>query len=232
MGAHLVWLSLKARPNADVRVGRSRARTTGDFRYSVPYGLDQLIVMYLATEEALHGRIIRSTAADICEMFRVSWTKPATMERHRRVVSCWYEPARHPDDPAEMTRRIPIADGFTWQAGNKEFRITLSEDFIHDVEPGAPFSLDAAAQLDPAELDLYLLQVSRLHRGQLDDTPLVGDSSAYAILPGSADPRAQRQKARQYMTSIRRVWPECPYRVSPNGNALIYVPALVHNGGP
>jgi hypothetical protein len=109
--------------------------------------------------------------------------------------------------------------------------IVLSDEFYNEtLAHPIPTDVDAVKVLAsaPAVLDLFMWLVYRCFIAKRkEQIPLFGDFGLTAQL-GSVEytrPRRFRAMLRQWLSTIRTVWPECPAEVSPGGRYLSVAPA-------
>ena len=109
--------------------------------------------------------------------------------------------------------------------------IVLSDEFYQEVTSHpVPTDLEAVKVLtsSPGLLDLFMWLSYRcfVAKGQ-EAIPLFGPLGVVAQI-GTADytrPRRLRQRIEEWLDTIRAMWPECPARISSDGDRLIVAPA-------
>jgi hypothetical protein len=132
-----------------------------------------------------------------------------------REAQIWYN--REQDQPV-------LSDEF-------ENVIVLSDEFYREIsEHPIPTDLDAVRVLSasPAVLDLFMWLSYRCFSTRSEETiPLHGGLGLAAQLGNAeyARPRKFREKLQEWLRSVRSMWPECPARISPNGQSLLIRPA-------
>jgi hypothetical protein len=120
----------------------------------------------------------------------------------------------------------------TMLPGGWENEIVLSDEFFHEVTAHAiPTDLEAAKALSssPAVLDLFIWLSYRCFTAKGPDSiPLFGELGLVGQL-GSleyARPRKFREKLERWLDLVRALWPDCPARVTADGNSLLIQPAV------
>lgn len=227
------------------RNGHFVLQITGHPHYGLPFGQDRIVPIYLATLAVRQqSQTIRfRTAAEMLETFGMH----KGGKEYRRLVAAferifgatiffgtdafsgrakvvqrsrfsffseaqiWYS-----RDP----QQCPLSDQF-------ENVIVLSDEFYREISAHPiPADLEAVKVLAgaPAVLDLFMWLSYRCFLAKGDESiPLVG-AFGLASQIGSieyARPRRFREKLEQWLDSIRILWPECPARISVDGNSLI-----------
>jgi Plasmid encoded RepA protein len=117
-----------------------------------------------------------------------------------------------------------------------ENMIVLSDEFYREVtRHSIPTDLEAAKALSsaPAALDLFMWLSYRCFtaKGQ-ERIPVFGDFGLAAQL-GSADyarPRKFRERLERWLDLVRSLWPDCPARISADGDYMLLQPALALAG--
>lgn len=105
--------------------------------------------------------------------------------------------------------------------------VVLSDDFYSEiVDHPIPTDLDAVRVLSasPASLDLFMWLSYRCFSAKREDAiPIFGPFGLAAQLGNAAyaRPRKFRETLERCLHVIRGLWPECPARVSPDGEKLI-----------
>lgn len=118
--------------------------------------------------------------------------------------------------------------------------IVLSDEFYQELTSHpVPNDLDAVKVLaaSPAVLDLFMWLSYRCFTAKGEESiPLFGDFGL-ANQIGTTDysgPRRFRAMIEQWLNSIRALWPECPARISRDGQTIVvrHAPAVVPAGSP
>ncbi len=120
-------------------------------------------------------------------------------------------------------------------SGDFENLITLSDEFYQEiVAHPVPTDLDAVKLLaaSPAVLDLYMWLSYRCFRAKgVESIPIFG---AFGLVHqiGTVEysrPRRFRAMLEQWLRTIRVMWPECPARISSDGQSLTvrHAPAIL-----
>ena len=226
------------------RNGRFVLQITGHPEFGVPFGQDRLVPIFLATLAVQQkSQTIRfRTAAEMLESFgmhtggkeyrrlvaafeRVFGAtiffgtdmlagKASLLQRCRfnfmREAQIWY--TRTPD------QRVLSADF--------ENIIVLSDEFYQElVSHPVPNDLEVVKLLagSPAVLDLYMWLSYRCFKARgVETIPLFGEFGL-ANQIGTVDysrPRRFRGMLEQWLGTIRVIWPECPARISSDGQSI------------
>jgi hypothetical protein len=107
----------------------------------------------------------------------------------------------------------------------------LSDEFYHEIsEHPIPTDLEAVRVLSdsPAVLDLFMWLSYRCFSVKGEEAvPLSGGSGLSAHLENVeyARPRKFREKLDEWLGVIKAMWPECPARITPDGQSLVIEPA-------
>ena len=227
------------------RNGNFVLQITGHPNYGLPFGQDRIVPIYLATLAVRQqSQTIRfRTAAEMLETFGMHkggkeyrrlvtaferifgatiFFGTDTLSGTARVVQLsrfsffneaqiWY--SRDPE-------QYPVSDQF-------ENVIVLSDEFYREITAHPiPAALEAVKVLAgaPAVLDLFMWLSYRCFTAKgKENIPLFGPYGLASQI-GSieyARPRRFREKLDRWLHSIRVLWPECPARISPDGNSLL-----------
>ena len=143
---------------------------------------------------------------------------------------------------AEAERTVLGAVLVDNSAFNSAAELLTREDFYREVtQHSVPNNLDAVKVLAsaPAVLDLYMWLSYRCFKAKGPESiPIFGPVGLVSQL-GSVEysrPRRFRAMIEQWLGVIRAMWPQCPARVSQNGQSLLIdhapavIPALIDNG--
>jgi len=116
--------------------------------------------------------------------------------------------------------------------GGFENEIVLSDEFFREVTTHSiPTDLEAAKALSPspAALDLYMWLSYRCFTAKGSErVPIFGDFGLASQL-GSVDyarPRKFRERLERWLDLVRSLWPQCPARISGDGDYLLLQPAV------
>jgi hypothetical protein len=231
------------------RNGQFVLQITGHPDYGVPFGQDRIVPIFLATLAVQQkSPIVRfRSAGEMLEIFGLhkggkeyrrlvsaferifgatiffgtdqirSTAKLVQRSRFNflREAQIWYN--REPDQAV-------LSEGF----GNV---IILSDEFYREIsEHPIPTDLDAVRVLaaSPAVLDLFMWLSYRCFSARGEETiPLHGGLGLAAQLGNAeyARPRKFREKLLEWLRIVRSMWPECPARMSPDGQSLLIRPA-------
>lgn len=231
------------------RNGQFVLQITGHPNYGVPFGQDRIVPIFLATlaVQQKSPAIRFHSAGEMLETFGMHKggkeyrrlvgaferifgatiffgtdqirATAKLVQRSRfnflREAQIWYN--RQPDQPV-------LSDEF-------ENVIVLSDEFYREIsEHPIPTDLEAVRVLSasPAVLDLFMWLSYRCFSAKSEEIiPLSGGLGLAAQL-GNADyarPRKFREKLGDWLQVVRSMWPECPARISPDGQSLLIRPA-------
>lgn len=231
------------------RNGNFVLQITGHPDFGVPFGQDRIVPISLATLAVRQkSQTIRfRSAGEMLDTFgmqkggfeyrrlvaaferifgatmffgaETTTAKARVVQRSRfnflREARIWY--AR---DPAQQT----VSDEF-------DNVIVLSDEFYNEVVAHpVPTDLEAVKVLtaSPGLLDLFMWLSYRCSVSKSEEAiPIFGPFGVVAQL-GTGDytrPRRLRQRLEEWLNTIRVMWPECPARVSRDGDRLVVAPA-------
>jgi hypothetical protein len=235
------------------RNGHFVLQVTGHPDFGVPFGQDRLVPIFLATLAVRQkSQLIRfRTAAEMLESFGMHTGgkeyrrlvqaferifgatiffgtdtligRARVVQRARfnflREAQIWY--SRTPD------QRVLSADF--------ENLIMLSDDFYQEiVAHPIPNDLEAVKLLaaSPAVLDLYMWLSYRCFKVKGMETIPIFGAFGLANQIGTVEysrPRRFRAMLEQWLRTIRAMWPECPARISRDGQSLLiqHAPAIL-----
>lgn len=227
--------------------GRFRLRVIGHPDYGLPFGQDRLLLIWIASLATWQkSRVIRfRSAATILETFNL----PKDGRYYKRLIAgferIFYATFFFSTDQHDGERVMIEHHSFrfvrdvrlwysTTGAQNSESQsdnvIVLSEEFWKEIQDH-PIPVDLAvvrALADsPGNLDLYIWLVWRCWTAKAQVCiPLFGGEGLVRQL-GNADSlrdRDFRRQVKSWLLIIRRLWPECPGRLSDTGLLLIIGP--------
>jgi hypothetical protein len=234
------------------RNGKFVLEVTGHPKYGLPFGQDRLIPIWVATLalRQKNRRIVFRSAAEILETFGL----PKDGRAYRRLVEGFqriFAATIFFGTDEKMVRgsmhdyhRFHFFDQMkVWYAKDldqqqlpaEEFEnvILLSQTFWDELSAHPiPINLNAIKLLAnaPAELDFYTWLVWRCWTAKREALiPLTGEGSLLQQL-GISEKTATREFRRQvkrWLAHIKApdIWPDCPAKLTPDGSALIIVPA-------
>ncbi len=238
------------RPAKDVllherRNGQFHLQVTGHPTYGLPWGQDRLVPIFLATlairqqtqtitfrsaSEMLDtfgiqqgGSQYRRLIASFQRVFGATIFFGTDTQRQRAVVvhqarfnfmseaRIWYS-----RDPGQQT--LP---------GECQNSVVLSNEFYEEImNHPIPTDLEAAKALSsaPAALDLFTWLSYRCFTAKSEERiPIFGDFGLVQQI-GSGDyarPRKFRERLQRWLDLVKALWPDCPARISSNGETLI-----------
>lgn len=231
------------------RNGNFVLQITGHPDFGVPFGQDRIVPIFLATLAVRQkSQTIRfCSAAEMLETFGMQ--KGGT--EYRRLVAAFErifgatiffgaESGSARSRVVQRSRFNFLSEARIWYARDSvrdslpeecQNVIVLSDDFYQEViAHPVPTDLEAVRVFtsSPGLLDLFMWLSYRcfVAKGQ-EAIPLFGPLGVAAQI-GTADytrPRRLRQRIEGWLDAIRAMWPECPVRISSEGDCLIVVPA-------
>jgi replication initiator protein len=232
------------------RNGQFLLQVAGHPKYGIPWGQDRLVPIFLATLAVRQQKqtITFRSAAEMLDVFGMQQggsqyrrlvgafqrvfgatiffgsdtqhEKAAVMHHARfnfmREARIWYS-----RDPNQML----LPGGF-------ENEIVLSDEFFREVTSHSiPTDLEAAKALSssPAALDVFMWLSYRCFTAKGPERiPIFGDFGLASQL-GSADyarPRKFRERLERWLDLVRALWPNCPARISSDGDHMLVEPAI------
>lgn len=231
------------------RNGSRVFKLIGDAELGLPYGQDRLLVIWLATAFKAAGQpadnVIRFRAAsDILRAFDLPPNSGFSFARLRDGLRRLHATTYLANDTADekrslMLRRYQLmASADLWfestshpnQATLWQNRIQLDPAFAADLRSQAvPVDLNSirALKANPAALDLYVWQAHRSWRIRAE---AAGEVRIRVFGPGGlleqlgsqvTSVRKARQLVRQWHRDVQTVWPECPNRLTTDGDYLV-----------
>jgi hypothetical protein len=231
------------------RNGRFRLQVTGHPHYGLPWGQDRLVPIFLATlaTRQQSATVRFPSAAEMLETFGLG--QGGT--QYRRLVAAFerifgatvfFGTDSQVDAAAvfQQARFNFMSEATLWYCRNGDQQalpevgenvVVLSPEFYREITMHPiPTDLQAARALSgsPAALDLYNWLAYRCHVAKREErVPLSGHFGLTAQL-GIAEyarPRKFRERLEQWLRLIYLMWPECPARISTDGNWLSIRPA-------
>jgi hypothetical protein len=240
------------------RNGRFVLQITGHPNFGVPFGQDRLVPIFLATLAVQQkSQVIRfRTAAEMLESFGMH----TGGKEYRRLVAAFerifgatiFFGTDTFDGKAKMVQRSRfnfLSEAQLWYSRSTEQRalsadfeniVVLSDEFYREiVDHPVPNDLEAVKLLvsAPAVLDLYMWLGYRCFKAKAkEQIPLFG---AFGLVNqiGTVEysrPRRFRGMLEEWLRTIRVIWPECPARISADGQTLSidHAVAVVPNDHP
>ena len=231
------------------RNGNFVLQITGHPEFGVPFGQDRIVPIFLATLAVRQkSQTIRfRSAGEMLDTFgmqkggfeyrrlvaaferifgatmffgtETTTPKARVVQRSRfnflREAHIWY--AR---DPAQQT----VSDEF-------DNIIVLSDEFYTEVASHpVPTDLEAVKLLtaSPGLLDLFMWLSYRCFLSKREEAIPIFGAYGVAAQIGTSDysrPRRLRQRLEHWLDLIRVMWPECPARISSDGERLLIAPS-------
>lgn len=223
------------------RNGHFVLQVTGHPKYGLPWGQDRLVPIFLATLAARQQRqtITFRSAAEMLDTFGLQ--QGGT--QYRRLLASFqrvFGATIFFGTDVQRERALVIEQGrfnfmteariwFTRDSqqeclpGGFQNTVVLSPEFYAEITSHKiPTDLDAVRALSgcPAALDLFMWLTYRCYTARAASAvPLYGAFGLVNQL-GSAEyarPRKFRERLQLWLEQIRRMWPECPARISGDG---------------
>ncbi|MGC2661210.1 MAG: replication protein RepA [Bryobacteraceae bacterium] len=236
------------------RNGQFVLQVIGHPNYGVPWGQDRLVPIFLATLAMRQQKqtITFRSAAEMLDVFGMQQGG----SQYRRLIASFQrvfgatiffgtDTQTAKAAVAHQARFNFMREARIWYsrdpnqtllAGGFENVIVLSDEFYREVTTHSiPTDLEAAKALSsaPAALDLYMWLSYRCFTARKPERiPIFGQFGLVAQL-GSVEyarPRKFRERLDRWFDLIRCLWPECPARVSSDGEYILVQPALALAG--
>lgn len=217
----------------------------------LPYGQDRLVLLLLATMAVQQrSRVIRlGTASEILRLFGKSEAGvnyEMLAQSFNRIMSAsisWGTTGvkRGTMRMIEKSRMLLLEHFRIWAndktgrvaGGPYENIVTLSQRFFDEiVAHPIPVDMDVVRGLldSPAALDFYAWLAYRAYRvppGEEAAVPLFGEDGLQGQLGSQVErPRKFRQQVVEWLARVRGYWPDCPGRMSEDGQDLLIVRGL------
>ncbi len=227
------------------RNGGFLLQITGHPEFGLPYGQDRLVPIYLATLAVRQkSQTVRfRSGAEMLDTFGMS----RGGKEYRRLIQAFerilgatiFFGSDRVKGTAKLVQRSRfnfLREARIWynrdknqSALSEEFEnsVVLSEDFYSEITAHPiPTDLDAVKVLAgaPAVLDLFMWLSYRCHVSKREERiPIFGPYGLAQQLGSVEYSRARRfrVKIEQWLDTIRALWPECPARVSSDGETLL-----------
>jgi hypothetical protein len=232
------------------RNGQFLLQVTGHPSYGVPWGQDRLVPIFLATLAMRQQKqtITFRSAAEMLDTFGMQQGG----SQYRRLVAAFQrvfgatiffgtDIQREKAMVMHQARFNFMREARIWYSrdpnqellpGGFENEIVLSDEFFREVTTHSiPTDLEAAKALSPspAALDLYMWLSYRCFTAKGSErVPIFGDFGLASQL-GSVDyarPRKFRERLERWLDLVRCLWPQCPARISGDGDYLLLQPAV------
>lgn len=235
------------------RNGKFVLQVTGHPEFGVPFGQDRLVPIFLATLAVQQkSQTIRfRTAAEMLGSFGMQ----TGGKEYRRLVGAFerifgatiFFGTDTFTGRAAMVQRCRfnfMREAQIWYSRDPDQRtlssafenvIVLSDEFYQElVAHPVPNDLDAIKVLaaSPAVLDLFMWLSYRCFTAKgVESIPLFGDFGL-ANQIGTTDysrPRRFRAMVEQWLGTIRALWPQCPARITADGQSIVvkHAPAVL-----
>ena len=227
------------------RNGQFLLQVTGHPNYGLPWGQDRLVPIFLATlaVRQQNQTITFRSAAEMLDTFGMQQGG----SQYRRLLGAFQrvfgatiffgtDTQRDKAAVVHQVRFSFMAEARIWYSrdpaqealpGDCQNVVVLSDEFYREIHSHPiPADLEVAKALSssPAALDLFMWLAYRCFtaKGQ-ERVPLFGDYGLVNQL-GSAEyvrPRKFRERLERWLDLVRTMWPECPARISADGQAIM-----------
>jgi hypothetical protein len=232
------------------RNGRFLLQVTGHPTYGVPWGQDRLVPIFLATLAMRQQKqtITFRSAAEMLDVFGMQQGG----SQYRRLIAAFQRvfgatiffgtDTQH--ERAMVTHQARfnfMREARIWYSrdpnqgllpGGFENEIVLSDEFFREVTTHSiPTDLEAAKALSsaPAALDLFMWLSYRCFTAKGQERIPIFGNFGFAAQVGSADyarPRKFRERLERWLDLVRALWPDCPARISDDGDHITIRPAM------
>jgi hypothetical protein len=231
------------------RNGQFILLVTGHPKYGLPWGQDRLVPLFLATlaSRQRSRRITFESAAEMLDTFGLQQGG----SQYRRLVGAFQRifgaTIFFGTDVQKSLSRVVhearfhfMSEARIWFSRDPEQRnlpddfqnqIVLTEEFYQEIlDHPIPTDLDAAKALSssPAALDLFTWLSYRCFVAKGEERISLFGEFGLANQLGCeryTRPRRFRERLDQWLGLVRAMWPECPARISPDGQSLLLAPA-------
>lgn len=208
-------------------------------QYGVPFARSRAVVLYLATRAIVDGPHLTGGLADIAAMFALPWPVENIEQHFLKVVHTKYACSANICACAPLPCRYEhrIAHRVRYCGDTQQFQLTLADEFILSAQLGMRCPREQVRALlrsdQMAALDLLLWFRWQEHRGIVASVDALGEHGPFRFLKSARSPTRKRDEIVRLHDVVVGVWPECSYRVTPDGNRLIYANPLpsARNGG-
>jgi hypothetical protein len=232
------------------RNGQFLLQVTGHPSYGVPWGQDRLVPIFLATLAMRQQKqtITFRSAAEMLDTFGMQQGG----SQYRRLVAAFQrvfgatiffgtDIQREKAMVMHQARFNFMREARIWYSrdpnqellpGGFENEIVLSDEFFREVTTHSiPTDLEAAKALSPspAALDLYMWLSYRCFTAKRSERVSIFGDFGLASQLGSSDyarPRKFRERLERWLDLVRSLWPQCPARISGDGDYLLLQPAV------
>lgn len=231
------------------RNGHFLLQVTGHPSFGLPWGQDRLVPLFLATLAVRQQSQIITflSAAEMLDTFGMQQGG----SQYRRLVGAFQrifgatiffgtDTQREKASIFHQTRFNFMSEARIWYCrdpqqptlpGGCQNTVVLSDEFYREIsDHPIPTDLEAAKALScsPAALDLFTWLSYRCFTAKNEErVPLFG-AFGLANQLGSVEyarPRKFRERIERWLVLIRGMWPECPAKISRDGNGLLIGPA-------
>jgi hypothetical protein len=227
------------------RNGHFVLQIAGHPDYGVPFGLDRIVPIFLATLAVRQkSQVIRfRSASEMLETFGMH----KGGKEYRRLIEAFErifgatmffgtDTLRPGAKVIHRSRFNFLREATIWYNRDEnqpprseafENVIVLSDEFYQEIaEHPIPTDLGAVRVLSsaPAILDLFMWLSYRCFSAKGEElVPIFGPRGLAAQLGNAeyARPRRFREKLEEWLRAIRGMWPECPARISADGSSVI-----------
>jgi hypothetical protein len=227
------------------RNGRFFLQVTGHPRYGLPWGQDRLVPIFLATlaTRQKSPRVTFPSAADMLETFGLQQGG----SQYRRLIAAFeriFGATIFFGTDTQLDRAVVVhqarfhfmREATIWCSRDSrqgllpcvgENVVILTDEFFREVlAHPIPIDLESARALScsPAVLDLFTWLSYRCFISKREErVPLFGEFGLSNQLGCGQYNRTRRFRERmeQWLVLVRAMWPECPARISRDGQSLL-----------
>ena len=106
------------------------------------------------------------------------------------------------------------------------FTAVIADAFAREIDHSVPLPTATVRALATkiSAFDLCIWEAGQHYRGFGETVPIDSPLAPFATLPSADTPGRARQDIRRRDRLVREAWPDCPYRLSPCSQQLIYEP--------
>lgn len=203
--------------------------------HSPPFARSRAILAFLATRALEAGSTFSGNLTDIAGMFDLRWPVGNIAKHFLQVANAEFECTDGACGCAPFPCKgvQPIAYGVRYCPLTHAFRITLSEEFLLSARFGIRCprphvaALLRAGQL--AALDLLIWFCWQIQRRTAASVYTLGPHGPFQYIKSAETPTRKRDEIVRLHQEVAKEWPDCPYRVSDDGNKLTYTPPTNHH---
>lgn len=225
----LFWGLAHKRPKTTTWQAKNGIVVTGAGDDSIPYGHARTVLLYLVSQAAEQGRVIRGTLDTLETWSGLDNRRTCLGEHLRRLVACnvaTHDAARCGTTP--ILRSIEPFETRAYCARTGAFEFTLTHEFLRSIQTGPRYSARTVKALIQANqlaaLDHYLWYRYRLHHALIDPVAILGPHSPGHLIQLVKYRPNWPGKIAQYHAIVHPHWHDCPFSISDDGKHIEYTP--------